>query len=74
MKKLASLRNNPVVGCLLLVFTAIGGLALILVFLEKSISKIFDDGLAGFSLFDDDETSSSSPEIVLDNDEDYLGI
>ena len=54
MKKLANLRNNPAIGCLLLVFTALGGLALIVVFLERSISKVFDEKWLGISLFDDE--------------------
>ncbi len=76
MKKLANLRNNPVIGCLLLVFTALGGLALIVVFLERSISKVFDEKWLGISLFDDEYGNSrTTPEIVInDNDDDYLGI
>lgn len=76
MKKLANLRNNPVIGCLLLVFTALGGLALIVVFLERSISKVFDEKWLGISLFDDGYGNSrTTPEIVInDNDDDYLGI
>ncbi len=76
MKKLANLRNNPAIGCLLLVFTAFGGLALIVVFLERSISKVFDEKWLGISLFDDEYGNSrTTPEIVInDNDDDYLGI
>ncbi len=76
MKKLANLRNNPAIGCLLLVFTALGGLALIVVFLERSISKVFDEKWLGISLFDDEYGNSrTTPEIVInDNDDDYLGI
>ena len=76
MKKLANLRNNPAIGCLLLVFTALGGLALIVVFLERSISKVFDEQWLGISLFDDEYGNSrTTPEIVInDNDDDYLGI
>lgn len=76
MKKLANLRNNPVIGCLLLVFTALGGLALIVVFLERSISKVFDEKWLGISLFDDEYGNSrTTPEIVInDNDDYYLGI
>ena len=76
MKKLANLRNNPAIGCLLLVFTALGGLALIVVFLERSISKVFDEKWFGISLFDDEYGNSrTTPEIVInDNDDDYLGI
>ena len=76
MKKLANLRNNPVIGCLLLVFTALGGLALIVVFLERSISKVFDEKWLGISLFDDEYGNSrTTPEIVInDNDDNYLGI
>lgn len=76
MKKLANLRNNPTIGCLLLVFTALGGLALIVVFLERSISKVFDEKWLGISLFDDEYGNSrTTPEIVInDNDDDYLGI
>ena len=76
MKKLANLRNNPAIGCLLLVFTALGGLALIVVFLERSISKVFDEKWLGVSLFDDEYGNSrTTPEIVInDNDDDYLGI
>ena len=76
MKKLAALRNNPVIGCLLLVFTALGGLALIVVFLEKSVSKVFDEKWLGISLFDDEDGNlGTTPEIVTnDNDYDYLGI
>lgn len=76
MKKLANLRNNPAIGCLLLVFTALGGLTLIVVFLERSISKVFDEKWLGISLFDDEYGNSrTTPEIVInDNDDDYLGI
>lgn len=76
MEKLANLRNNPAIGCLLLVFTALGGLALIVVFLERSISKVFDEKWLGISLFDDEYGNSrTTPEIVInDNDDDYLGI
>lgn len=76
MKKLANLRNNPAIGCLLLVFTALGGLALVVVFLERSISKVFDEKWLGISLFDDEYGNSrTTPEIVInDNDDDYLGI
>ena len=76
MKKLANLRNNPAIGCLLLVFTALGGLALIVVFLERSISKVFDEKWLGISIFDDEYGNSrTTPEIVInDNDDDYLGI
>ena len=76
MKKLANLRNNPAIGCLLLVFTALGGLALIVVFLERSISKVFDEKWLGISLFDDEYGNSrTTPEIVInDNDDDYYGI
>ena len=76
MKKLANLRNNPAIGCLLLVFTALGGLALIVVFLERSISKVFDEKWLEISLFDDEYGNSrTTPEIVInDNDDDYLGI
>ena len=76
MKKLANLRNNPAIGCLLLVFTALGGLALIVVFLERSISKVFDEKWLGISLFDDEYGNSrTTPAIVInDNDDDYLGI